>query len=288
MSIFDLFKEQQFFKTNPVSARKAQDNLPMLFDQCAKCKAPIEKEQLQKCYGICPTCDFHHPINFKQRAELLYDNNAYELLDCDLQSKDFLNFADRKSYADRIKAYLASGNPYDAFISTQGRLNSQEVLIGFFNFSVLGGSMGSVVGEKVCRLFERGMEQTLPVIIFHTTGGARMQEGLTSLFQMGKTSMVLNRFRQKAVRPYLSVLCYPSTGGVAASFGLAGDINLAERDALIGFAGPRVIQQAIRKPLPEGFQTADYVFENGMVDAVVHRKNLKEHLAKIIHLLRKD
>jgi acetyl-CoA carboxylase carboxyl transferase subunit beta len=288
MSIFDLFKDQQFFKTDPKESKKKQDNLPQLFDLCNKCKDPVGKEELKKHFGVCPKCGFHHPISVQERIKHIYGNSKFEALDTDLVSNDFLNFADRKRYTDRIEKYIDGGQTQDALVNTRGKIDNQKVLIGFFNFGVLGGSMGSVVGEKVCRLFERGLDEKLPVIIFHTTGGARMQEGLMSLFQMGKTSIVLHKFRKESGVPYITVLCHPTTGGVAASFGIAGDVNLAEKDALIGFAGPRVIQQAIRKPLPEGFQTSEYVYTNGMVDTVLHRSEIKPTLVKLVKLLRKD
>ncbi len=287
MSIFDLFKEQRFFKASAEEAKQTQNKLPSLFAQCKACKQPIEKEAWKNSYGVCSHCEFHHPISWVERAAFIYDQGKYSILDSEVSSEDILSFTDRMKYKDRLDRYRKEGHVNDAFISTMGEIGGHGALVGFFNFKFLGGSMGSVVGEKVCRLFERGLGKHLPVIIFHETGGARMQEGLFSLFQMGKTSMVLNQFKSHSKTPFISVLTYPTTGGVAASFAISGDVNIAEQDALIGFAGKRVIEQAIRQPLPDGFQSAEYVLKKGMVDQVIQRKNLQSTLIQLIQLFGK-
>jgi acetyl-CoA carboxylase carboxyl transferase subunit beta len=288
MSIFDLFKEQSFFKSEPGTAKKTQENIPALYTQCPACKEAFDLDTWKHRFGVCPACTYHCPISVEDRIQLMFDEGTFEVGTPALRSVDVLQFNDQKSYSERLAKYESAGMVQDALVLVRGKIHGKTVNAGLFNFKCLGGSMGSVVGEKVCLLFEKALREKTPVIMFHETGGARMQEGLFSLFQMGKTSMVLQKFKKESRLPYISVLCYPTTGGVAASFGIAGDVNIAEKNALVGFAGKRVIEQAIRKPLPAGFQSAEYVFQKGMLDQVVDRLDLKDVVSQILKLLASD
>jgi acetyl-CoA carboxylase carboxyl transferase subunit beta len=212
------------------------------------------------------------------------DKGSFQELDAELTPQDPLGFSDAKKYRDRLRATYKSTGLRDAFVSGVGAIDGRPVSIGCFAFEFMGGSMGSVVGEKVARVFDRAYERRIPAIVFSSTGGARMQEGIFSLMQMAKTSAALHRFR--AVRkPYVSVMLHPTTGGVAASFAWLGDVVIAEPKALIGFAGPRVIEQTIREKLPPGFQRSEFLLEHGMVDAIVTRGEMRRKLAQLLGLL---
>jgi acetyl-CoA carboxylase carboxyl transferase subunit beta len=220
----------------------------------------------------------------RARLDALCDEGSFEEFDAGLEPLDPLGFVDSKKYKDRIKASRKALGERDAFVAGVGEIDGRKVSIGIFLFDYMGGSMGSVVGEKVTRVFERATELGIPALIFSASGGARMQEGIFSLMQMAKTCAALNRFR--AVRqPYVSVLLHPTTGGVAASFSWLGDVILAEPKALIGFAGPRVIEQTIRQKLPEGFQRSEFLLEKGMLDAIVQRKDLRAKISQVLGLL---
>jgi acetyl-CoA carboxylase carboxyl transferase subunit beta len=212
------------------------------------------------------------------------DPDSFEEFDKELEPQDPLTFSDTKKYKDRLRSTRKALEENDAFISGVGRIDGKPVSIGCFLFEFMGGSMGSVVGEKVTRVFERAFELKCPAIVFSASGGARMQEGIYSLMQMAKTSAAIARFRDVG-QPYISVLLHPTTGGVAASFAWLGDFILAEPKALIGFAGPRVIEQTIRQRLPEGFQRSEFLLEHGMIDAIVSRKELRASLGQVISLL---
>ena len=215
---------------------------------------------------------------------LLVDEGSFEELDLELTSEDPLGFVDSKSYADRLKASVAKTSRKSAFMYGRARLGGRPIAIGTFLFSFMGGSMGSVVGEKVTRLFELALAEKIPVICINSSGGARMQEGVLSLMQMARSTAVLGRLRDEGV-PYISLLTHPTTGGVAASFAMLGDVILAEPKALIGFAGPRVIEQTIREVLPEGFQRSEFLLDHGMVDQVVDRRELRQRITDILSLL---
>jgi acetyl-CoA carboxylase carboxyl transferase subunit beta len=234
--------------------------------------------------NVCPTCNHHYRISARKRIEITLDQGSFVEHDSGMVSVDFLQFKDSKSYQDRIDAALAKGGSKDAVICGEGTVEGIPVQLAVFDFSFMGGSMGSVVGEKITRAIERGLDKGTPVIVISASGGARMQESILSLMQMAKTSAALARMKEKGL-PFISVLTDPTTGGVTASFSMLGDLNIAEPKALIGFAGPRVIEQTIRQKLPEGFQRAEYLLDHGMVDLIVQRKDMKPTLARVLSML---
>ena len=255
-----------------------------IWNKCDGCTEVIYKADLEKNWNVCPNCGHHELLPVRRRFDLLLDPGTFQELDADLTPQDPLGFTDAKKYKDRLKSTLKATGLRDAFISGVGSIGGHPVSIGSFAFEFMGGSMGSVVGEKVARVIDRAYERRIPCIVFSSTGGARMQEGIFSLMQMAKTSAALNRFR--AVRkPYISVMLHPTTGGVAASFAWLGDVVIAEPKALIGFAGPRVIEQTIREKLPPGFQRSEFLLEHGMIDAIVPRLEMRDRLAQILALL---
>jgi len=264
----------------PPAAKKGEG----IWNKCDACGEVVYKVEWEKNWNVCPACGKHDALPVRRRFEMLLDPGTFEELDADLTPQDPLGFTDAKKYKDRLKATYKTTGLRDAFISGVGAIAGQQVSIGSFAFEFMGGSMGSVVGEKVARVIDRAYERRIPCIVFSSTGGARMQEGIFSLMQMAKTSAALNRFR--AVRkPYVSVMLHPTTGGVAASFAWLGDVIIAEPKALIGFAGPRVIEQTIREKLPPGFQRSEFLLEHGMIDAIVPRGELRDRLAQILQLL---
>src|SRR5438552_15361679 len=266
----------------PAEQRKAR--MEWLWTKCDGCGEVVCKQDVEKNLEVCPKCDEHFPLPVRRRLELVLDPGSFAEHDIGLESTDPLQFSDSKRYRERIKASQKSANEGEAFISGIGRIAGREISIGAFHFGFMGGSMGSVVGEKVTRVFERATDRRLPAIIFSASGGARMQEAIFSLMQMAKSSAALARFRH-VQKPYISVLLDPTTGGVAASFAFLGDVILAEPRALIGFAGPRVIEQTIRQTLPEGFQRSEFLLKHGMIDAIVHRKEMREKLSQLLGLL---
>ena len=255
-----------------------------LWTKCQNCAEAIYTKEIEKNLNVCPKCDHHFRISARKRVSLILDEGTFAEYDADIQSIDFLNFRDSRSYQERIEAAVAKGNGKEAVICCEGGIDGVPVQLAVLEFSFMGGSMGSVVGEKITRLVERAVERSTPVVIVSSSGGARMQESILSLMQMAKTSAALARLREKGL-PYISVLTDPTTGGVTASFAMLGDVNMAEPKALIGFAGPRVIEQTIRQKLPEGFQRAEYLLDHGMVDIIVHRKEMKHKLARLIKML---
>jgi len=266
----------------PAEARKSR--MEGLWIKCDGCGEIVYKAEVEKNLEVCPRCDEHFPLPVRRRLELVLDPESFVEYDLGLESTDPLQFSDSKKYKDRIKATSRTSSETEAFVSGIGKLAGREVSIGAFHFGFMGGSMGSVVGEKVTRVFERATEKKIPAIIFSASGGARMQEAIFSLMQMAKSSAALARFRHVR-KPYISVLLDPTTGGVAASFAFLGDVILAEPKALIGFAGPRVIEQTIRQKLPEGFQRSEFLVKHGMIDAIVHRKEMRDRLAQLLGLL---
>lgn len=255
-----------------------------LWERCPSCQEIVYKQEIEKNARVCPRCDHHYRIGARERLELTCDGGSFVEHDAGLEPVDALDFKDSKRYRDRLRVARRDKPEPEAFVSGMGRVAGIPVSIGSFEFSFLGGSMGSVVGEKIARLFDRATEHRCPAILFCASGGARMQEGILSLMQMAKTTGSLARFRA-VHQPYIPVLTDPTTGGVAASFAMRGDICLAEPKALIGFAGPRVIEQATRQKLPPGFQRAEFLVEHGMVDMIVSRPRIPETLAQLINLL---
>jgi acetyl-CoA carboxylase carboxyl transferase subunit beta len=255
-----------------------------LWSKCEACEEIVSRDELAQNLNVCPRCGHHMVLGARARLTSTLDPDSFEEADADLLPLDPLGFTDNKRYRDRVKTLKRTVGESDAFVSARGRLFGRPVSMGAFAFEFMGGSMGSVVGEKVTRLFETARAEARPAVIFCASGGARMQEGILSLMQMAKTSAAIARFRDARL-PYISVLCHPTTGGVAASFAWLGDAILAEPKALIGFAGPRVIEQSIRQKLPEGFQRSEFLLSHGMIDAILPRKELRPNLGKLIGLL---
>jgi len=256
-----------------------------LWVECKKCKEQIYIAELETNLRVCPHCDYHFRLATRQRIHQLMDQDTFKEYDQHLTSADPLKFKDTKKYKDRIKSLAKKGISNDAVITGSGSMESLPIEICVFDFSFMGGSMGSVVGEKITRSIERTMENNSALVITSSSGGARMQEGIFSLMQMAKTSSALSKLSEMKI-PYISILTDPTMGGVSASFSMLGDIILAEPGALIGFAGPRVIEQIIKQKLPEGFQTAEFLLEHGLIDNVVHRKNLKSTVAQLLRVLK--
>ncbi|HEV3196545.1 MAG TPA: acetyl-CoA carboxylase, carboxyltransferase subunit beta [Bryobacteraceae bacterium] len=249
-----------------------------LWQKCEGCRQIIWKKELEANWNVCPKCGLHTRIDAVTRLKLLLDGGPYEEFESDLRSSDPLGFVDSKSYRERLQSMEQATNLCDALVSAAGRLNGRPVQICSMDPRFIGGSMGSVVGEKIARAVERAIERHTPLVIVSASGGARMQEGAISLMQMAKISAALMRL-DEARLPYISVLTDPTTGGVTASYAMLGDLNIAEPGALIGFAGPRVIEQTIRQKLPEGFQRSEFLLKHGMLDAVVPRLELKSYIA---------
>ncbi len=255
-----------------------------LWLKCSHCGQIIWRKALAENLQVCPKCDYHFRIDARTRLTLLFDDGIFEELDAQLTSTDPLDFVDSKRYKDRLRAMRESTSLPDAVICAAGNLDGRRVIICALELKFIGGSMGSVVGEKITRAIEKALAEKIAIIIVSASGGARMQEGAISLMQLGKISAALMRLDEGRI-PFISVLTDPTTGGVTASFAMLGDINIAEPGAQIGFAGPRVIEQTIRQKLPEGFQTSEFLMQHGFLDAVVKRAELKNYLSKSIHFL---
>src|SRR6202051_1737934 len=257
-----------------------------LWVKCEGCRQIIWKKDLEENLNVCPKCEKHFRMHARTRLALLLDENQYETLDGNLSSTDPLKFVDLKSYSARLRQAQHDTGLKDAVINAQGKLLGRPVVASVMEYAFIGGSMGAVVGEMITRAVERSLDSKMPLIIVSASGGARMMEGVVSLMQLAKISAALARL-DKAKVPYVSVLTDPTTGGVTASFAMLGDLNIAEPGALIGFAGPRVIEQTIRQKLPAGFQHAEYLKDHGMVDMVVHRHDRRPTLARLCLLLTK-
>jgi acetyl-CoA carboxylase carboxyl transferase subunit beta len=255
-----------------------------VFTKCPGCRAALLTADLDKTAQVCPHCEHHFPMSAAARFQLILDPDSVEDQDASIESVDPLGFKDSKRYADRLRAARRGGGQTDAIRCASARIEGLPVEVGLFVFEFMGGSMGSVVGEKITRVFERALARRRTAIIFSASGGARMQEGVLSLMQMAKTSAALGRLREAGL-PYISVLLHPTTGGVAASFAMLGDVIIAEPKAQIGFAGARVIQNTIRQRLPPGFQRAEFLLEHGFLDRIVKRSDLRATLASFIRLL---
>jgi acetyl-CoA carboxylase carboxyl transferase subunit beta len=255
-----------------------------LWIKCAGCLRPVWKADLLANLNVCPRCQHHFKIGARERIDLLLEP-GYELVDGGLRSTDPLNFTDVKPYKQRLSAAQKATGLDDAILNAVGRLGPHEVILSAMEYAFIGGSMGAVVGETIARAVDRARLSRHPLIIVAASGGARMMEGVVSLMQMAKISSALAQLDDSRV-PYICVLTDPTTGGVTASFAMLGDLNIAEPGALIGFAGPRVIEQTIRQKLPDGFQHAEFLLEKGFLDAVVHRRQLKSYLIRALDFLR--
>ncbi|MBC6424499.1 MAG: acetyl-CoA carboxylase, carboxyltransferase subunit beta [Hormoscilla sp. SP12CHS1] len=282
MSIFDWFANQQ--KSEPISReRQEREIADGLWTKCPACEAIAYTKDLQASQMVCPDCSHHISVDSDERIRQLIDAQTWQPLDRHLRPDDPLKFRDRKKYSDRLREYQEKTHLPDAVQTGLGQLESLKVALGVMDFRFMGGSMGSVVGEKLTRLIERATLESLPIIIVCASGGARMQEGMLSLIQMAKIAGALEKHREAKLL-YIPVLTHPTTGGVTASFAMLGDVIIAEPKATIGFAGRRVIEQTLREKLPEGFQTSEYLLEHGFVDIIVPRTQLKKTLAQLLGL----
>ncbi len=252
--------------------------------KCDSCGEIVYRKELEKHLWVCPKCDHHFRIKSKDYINLLLDEGRLEEYDKDLVASDPLGFKDSKRYSDRIKDSQKKTNLKDAIVTGIGKIDGREISFGVMDFGFIGGSMGSVVGEKVARAIERSLEGKIPLVIVSCSGGARMQEGILSLMQMAKTSALLAKLYEQNI-PYISVLTNPTTAGVMASYASLGDVIIAEPKALLGFAGPRVIQQTIKQDLPPGFQSSEFFLEHGFLDIISHRKDLKRNISLILEYL---
>jgi len=266
-------------KTPRLPAAEKKISIPEgLWVKCDNCKEIIYKKEVARNANVCPKCNYHFRISARERLEALYDEGRFREFDDDVSPQDALGFVDSKPYSQRLASYQKETGLKDALISSEGLMGGMPVIIAVMEYGFMGGSMGSVVGEKMTRAAERAYETSCPLVAISCSGGARMQEGALSLMQMAKISAALGRLDEKGI-PYISILTDPTTGGVTASFAMLGDLIVAEPKALIGFAGPRVIEQTIRQKLPEGFQRSEFLLKHGMLDAVVPRLELKQYVA---------
>jgi len=255
-----------------------------LWEKCEGCRQIIWKKDLDANLNVCPKCQKHFRLDARTRLAFLLDNSEWEETETNLGSTDPLSFVDTKAYSDRLAKAQKETGIMDADINAEGTVDGRPVIASAMEYRFIGGSMGAVVGEAITRAIERAMEKRKPLIIISASGGARMMEGVASLMQMAKISAALAKLDDAGL-PYISVLTDPTTGGVTASYAMLGDLNIAEPGALIGFAGPRVIEQTIRQKLPEGFQRSEFLLEHGMLDAVVHRKDLKSYLSRALSFM---
>jgi len=255
-----------------------------LWVKCDQCRQIIWKKDLEDNFNVCPKCGRHFRIDARTRLSQLFDDGEYETFSDGLRSTDPLKFVDLKPYSERLVKAQEETGLNDAVINARGKLNGRPVMVSAMEYGFIGGSMGAVVGEMITRAVEEALERKQPLIIISASGGARMMEGVLSLMQLAKISAALGRLDEERV-PYISVLTDPTTGGVTASFAMLGDLNIGEPGALIGFAGPRVIEQTIRQKLPPGFQRSEFLLEHGMLDAVVHRKELKTYISRALDFM---
>jgi acetyl-CoA carboxylase carboxyl transferase subunit beta len=253
-----------------------------VWEKCEGCGEILYTRRLEENCRVCPECGHHFRISAPEYADLLFDDGLTREFDSGLRSADPLGFVDSKPYPVRITQAEQKVGSYDAVLTGVARIEGREVCAGIMDFGFIGGSMGSVVGEKITRMVEQGVDRSCPVLIVSASGGARMQEGIFSLMQLAKTSAALQRLAQAGL-PYISILTHPTTGGVTASYAMLGDVNLAEPGALIGFAGPRVIKETIRQDLPDGFQTSEFLRDHGMVDQIVPRGEMRDTVALLLH-----
>ena len=258
-----------------------------LWEKCDRCGAALYGPELEKNLRVCPKCSHHMAIGARERLVAFLDDDSGEEIGAALGPVDALHFRDQKKYADRIKGAQKAVGERDALVAVEGKLKGRPVCVAAFEFRFMGGSMGSVVGERFSLGAEKALEIGSPFVCFSASGGARMQESLFSLMQMAKTSAALAKLREAGL-PYISVMTHPTTGGVSASFAMLGDINLAEPEALIGFAGPRVIEQTVRETLPEGFQRSEFLVAHGAIDQICDRRELRDRLADLLALMMRQ
>ncbi len=255
-----------------------------LWAKCPGCNAILYRAEMERNLDVCPKCSHHNRIGARRRLDTFLDPEPREELGAELESTDPLKFKDSKKYKDRLSQAQKKTGEKEALVAMQGRLKGLDVVAAAFEFDFMGGSMGSVVGERFVRAAHRALELDVPLVCFSASGGARMQESLFSLMQMAKTSAALNRMRERGV-PFVSVMTDPTMGGVSASLAMLGDVNLAEPNALIGFAGPRVIEQTVREKLPEGFQRSEFLLDHGALDMIVDRRDLRDQIAGMLAIL---
>jgi acetyl-CoA carboxylase carboxyl transferase subunit beta len=270
-------------KIKKTTAKEIAENL---WTKCPECGQMLFNKELEKDSFICSFCGHHLRLPVKKRLEMLFDDGKYKLLSLPKLQDDPLNFKDSKKYIDRLRVYRRLSKNDDAVLVASGEMGGLKVVVAALDFAFMGGSMGTAVGEGIVKAAEFAIKTSAPLIIVSASGGARMQEGILSLMQMARTTAAINQLKEKKL-PYISVLTDPTTGGVSASFAMLGDINIAEKGSIIGFAGARVIEQTIRETLPDGFQKAEYLREHGMVDIVVHRLEMRDKIIKILKLLLK-
>lgn len=268
-------------KTEEAEPPKRSKTAEGMWLKCNHCREIVYRKEVDRNNKVCPKCDYHFPISVIERINLLVDLGTFKEWDPELEPQDPLHFQDTRSYKDRIKAQQEKTGRKDAMVIGQGVINGRKVALCVFDFGFMGGSMGSVVGEKICRAVDRALESRMPLILVTASGGARMQEGILSLMQMAKTSAAVAKLGE-AKLPFISILADPTFGGVTASIAMLGDVIIAEPKALIGFAGPRVIEQTIKQQLPDQFQRAEFLLDHGMIDMIVERKQLKEAVSTLV------
>jgi len=267
------------------STKDKKDAPEGLWAKCPNCKYTCTVEELDENKFVCPKCDFHHRIGSQEYFEIIFDDNHYEELFANIRSKDYLNFVDLKPYGKRLEETYAKTNIHDSITVANGKVNGNELIIACMDFEFIGGSLGSVMGEKISRACDYCMQHKIPFMIINKSGGARMMESAFSLMQLAKTSGKLSQLADAKI-PYISLCTDPTFGGTTASFAMLGDVICGEPGALIGFAGPRVIKETIKRDLPEGFQRSEFLLEHGFLDFIVHRKELKNKLANLLELFK--
>ncbi|WP_113661657.1 acetyl-CoA carboxylase, carboxyltransferase subunit beta [Pedobacter nanyangensis] len=276
-------REKKGISTSTEEKKEAPDGL---WNKCPNCKKALHSADLQENKWVCQYCSYHLRVGSKEYFNVLFDNNEYTELFADLTSGDPLHFIDSKPYTDRLLETTKKTGLKDAIRAAHGKIDGEEIMIACMDFNFIGGSMGSVVGEKIARSIDYSLKKKVPFLMISKSGGARMMEAAFSLMQMAKTSAKLALLSQAKI-PYISLLTDPTTGGVTASYAMLGDINIAEPGALIGFAGPRVIKETIKKDLPKGFQTSEFVLEHGFLDFIVDRREMKAKLATFLKMMKK-
>jgi acetyl-CoA carboxylase carboxyl transferase subunit beta len=272
------FKKQK--PTAPETPKRAK-SVEGMWLKCNHCREIVYRKEVDRNNKVCPKCDYHFPISVSERIAMIADFGTFREWDAELEPQDPLNFTDTRSYRDRLKAQQEKTGRKDALVIGEAVVNGRKIALAVFDFSFMGGSMGSVVGEKFCRAAERAQQAGWPLVVITASGGARMQEGLFSLMQMARTSAAIAKLGEARV-PFICILADPTFGGVTASLAMLGDVIIAEPKALIGFAGPRVIEQTIKQQLPDEFQRAEFLLEHGMIDMIVKRKHLKESLSTLL------
>ncbi len=276
---------KRFRKGVQTSTEEKKETPEGVWHKCSNCKATMLFTKLEENLHVCPECNYHEKVDAEDYFQIIFDDGKYEELFDELIPVDFLHFTDLKPYEKRITDTIENTGLHEAMRVCVGKLQEHPLLIAAMDFSFIGGSLGSVMGEKIARSIDYCLEHKMPLLIISRSGGARMQESAFSLMQLAKTSSKLNQLADAKI-PYISLMTHPTTGGVTASFAMLGDLNIAEPGALIGFAGPRVIEETIKKKLPEGFQTSEFQLENGFLDFIVERKCIKERLSSVLEMLR--